>query len=491
MGFYSIYKIFKDIFRTLFGNKALRFIFIILISIFIYFLIFNNKVNAYIPDDSNIEDLLLSVFISNTDITQSSLNNSNQYIYCACRDDVTGEYWLFGGLCRESNLNARVFGSVDSTTNYNIRMNMGDYTPNLWLLKLSPNLSVLNSYHKTSKLTGTRTINSFISSYFSVSTNIFRYCNLLFVNNSQLSNFRTYYVSFVPRAGVEYPATITTNEEIASVSNFVICPFDLYINYQGTYRVQSFDLKLYSGSVENVDDIDENNLLNSLTLNENSPYYDTTNTYENIPVFTIPIAHIKLMLDNVQDSQYFTVTYVTANGVVGIENSFYYDVANDTIIGITSNNGGNGNIDYTDNFNEINNNMGVMTNSIDDINSSINDSNIDNITNNTLPQDSTTDITADGVNGIFTSIYNAFCTGNAQDIVFPIPFTSSNITIPANYVYNNLNASGSGWVITIIQAFWWYLISRFIIKDIMDKINKIKSGNIEDIETTNIRGDML
>ena len=51
--------------------------------------------------------------------------------------------------------------------------------------------------------------------------------------------------------------------------------------------------------------------------------------------------------------------------------------------------------------------------------------------------------------------------------------------------------SGANWVITIIEAFWWYLISRFIIKDVANKISKMKSGNIEDIENSNIKEDML
>lgn len=130
-------------------------------------------------------------------------------------------------------------------------------------------------------------------------------------------------------------------------------------------------------------------------------------------------------------------------------------------------------------------------NKLDNIDNTITDSNIDDITNDTLPSDNTNDITSEGVNGIFTSIYNAFCTGQAQDIVFPIPFTNKNITLSPSYVSDMLNNNGASWVVLIIQAFWWYLISRFIIKDVMNKINKIKSGNIEDIETTNIRGDML
>ena len=139
---------------------------------------------------------------------------------------------------------------------------------------------------------------------------------------------------------------------------------------------------------------------------------------------------------------------------------------------------------------DINNNQKETTQAVEHLENTITDSNVED-SSIYLPTDNTNDITQEGLNGIFTSIYNAFCTGEAQDIVFPIPFTNKNITLQANYVSQMLQNSGASWVITIIQAFWWYLISTFIVKDITNKITKIKSGNIEDIENTNIKGDML
>lgn len=49
----------------------------------------------------------------------------------------------------------------------------------------------------------------------------------------------------------------------------------------------------------------------------------------------------------------------------------------------------------------------------------------------------------------------------------------------------------SGIVGTLITLFWWYLVSVFIVKDIYTKISKIKSGDIESIENTNIKEDIL
>lgn len=129
-------------------------------------------------------------------------------------------------------------------------------------------------------------------------------------------------------------------------------------------------------------------------------------------------------------------------------------------------------------------------NNLQNINDSINNSDVE-FSDNSLPTDNTEDITAEGINGIFTSIYNAFCTGSAQDIVFPIPFTGKEITLSPNYVREMLNSSNANWVINFIEVFWWYIISRFIIKDISKKITKIKSGNIENIENNNIKEDML
>lgn len=138
----------------------------------------------------------------------------------------------------------------------------------------------------------------------------------------------------------------------------------------------------------------------------------------------------------------------------------------------------------------LNSSQQETTQAVENLENTITDTNIDNSSIN-LPTDNSNDITQEGLNGIFTSIYNAFCIGEPQDIVFPIPFTNKNITLKPNYVRQMLTDSGANWVITIIEAFWWYLISRFIIKDITNKITKIKSGNIENIENSNIKGDML
>lgn len=106
----------------------------------------------------------------------------------------------------------------------------------------------------------------------------------------------------------------------------------------------------------------------------------------------------------------------------------------------------------------------------------------------TLPSDNTQDITNDGFNGIFQQLYTTFTSGTAQDVVITIPFTNKSFTINANTVYGGADL---GFIKTLIQTFWYFVISYFIVQDIGKKINKIKSGDIEHVQETNIKEDIL
>lgn len=136
-----------------------------------------------------------------------------------------------------------------------------------------------------------------------------------------------------------------------------------------------------------------------------------------------------------------------------------------------------------DTKNTVNN----IHNSVNDVNNSINDDNV-NVDSSTLPGDNTTDITADGFNSLFDKIYTTFTSGTAQDVVIKIPFTEKSFTINAANVYGGADL---GIVKTLIQTFWYFVISYFIVQDIAKKINKIKSGDIEHVQEDNIKEDLL
>lgn len=135
----------------------------------------------------------------------------------------------------------------------------------------------------------------------------------------------------------------------------------------------------------------------------------------------------------------------------------------------------------------VNDTLNNLDNSINNTTNTIKDDNV-NADVSSLPQDNTQDITEDGFNNIFTQLYNTFTSSEAKDLVITIPFTQKSFIINASNVYGSANL---GFVKTLIEAFWYFTISYFIVKDIGHKINKIKSGDIEHVQDDNIKEGML
>lgn len=196
-------------------------------------------------------------------------------------------------------------------------------------------------------------------------------------------------------------------------------------------------------------------------------FYDKliTNTFETIP-YTIK------WVGSVNQNSVNTFTITTRD----TENVYLYLTWGSKITNISVTSSNQGIIDSLDQTNQ----------SINDVNSSINDSNIN--VDSSLPTNDTNDITESGFNSIFSTLYNAFTQKNSQDIVLTIPFTNKSFIINYNTVFGSFTFGIIGY---IINAFWYFFICLYIVNDIEKKIYKIKSGNIEDIETGNIKGDLL
>lgn len=137
--------------------------------------------------------------------------------------------------------------------------------------------------------------------------------------------------------------------------------------------------------------------------------------------------------------------------------------------------------------NEVTKQGTEINNSVNNVNTSINNSDV-SADSSTLPGDNTNDITSDGFNNLFNKIYNTFTTGTAKDLVITVPFTGKSFVVNTANVYGGADL---GIVKTLIQSFWWFSISYFIVQDIGKKINKIKSGDIEHVENDNIKEDLL
>lgn len=159
--------------------------------------------------------------------------------------------------------------------------------------------------------------------------------------------------------------------------------------------------------------------------------------------------------------------------------------------GITS---GNYNVTCVSNYNEaqelglsqsiINNN----NNNTQIIDNTLTDSNID-INDGQLVTDNTEDITEDGFDNIFEMIRTAF-TGTPQSITFPIPFLDTNFTLQPNFLTNMLQSGGLGFMVTLVNAYWYFIISRFILKKIHFIIEGLKEGEFEQT-TGNIKTEVF
>lgn len=105
-----------------------------------------------------------------------------------------------------------------------------------------------------------------------------------------------------------------------------------------------------------------------------------------------------------------------------------------------------------------------------------------------LPTDNNQDITSSGFDSIFTSMYNVFTTDEAPDIVLPIPYANENIIISPSAISSMI---GNNVIVSFIQAWYWFIVSYYIYKDVQKVIEKIKDGSIATSSDTNIKTEML
>lgn len=152
--------------------------------------------------------------------------------------------------------------------------------------------------------------------------------------------------------------------------------------------------------------------------------------------------------------------------------------------------GSDSNEQINNSLNEINSGISDINNSISDTNNFIKDEDYspDSITNGMPSNDSVNDITAESLDNFFNLIKNAFTSSDARDIVIYLPFVEDAfITIPVDLLSSHLPSV----ILSLIHSFYWFIISVFIYKDIVNYIDKLKSGDILGGTQTNIKADML
>ena len=153
----------------------------------------------------------------------------------------------------------------------------------------------------------------------------------------------------------------------------------------------------------------------------------------------------------------------------------------------------NGVINATTDYSAVTNSMQETTNAVKDgttaIQNTLTDNNTNNISNNDLVTDNTQDVTENGFSNIFNTLYNAFTSYSSKDVVVPVPYTNKSFTISKSTIYGGFTQLS--WLENLSSAFWYFIISLFIVKDISKRFNKIKSGDIEHVIDCNVKEDLL
>lgn len=482
MGFYSFYKILKDMIRTLFGKNFLKILIIFTLIIGVIFVY--NECFAY--------DLAPGFFNNNITFEVSSPYDTYNYVI------------IFGKRANRTDVELAVILTSENEFRYSSGADASYGT------KQFTSIIPVNSYYSLSRFsafTNTATSNDVqtrINSGLEYCVNNYTHYNsattsqFVNANNQQIfSNIKVYrdnnlvYDAFTP------PSLSNTQSQLENLSfnNFIInansFTEDMVENPDEPLVMLFFNRSL--GDNTNTDSLYP---IKEKYFYKESIYFDEANSTDSNYVFNYPIFKTGVFFNvgSTYEIKFAKRVYIQEYNTWGYEyfdNSYTFTISsNVTQDYINQLNQQTATSSDEDNQQKQLDAINNQTQSIDNINNSITDSNVDNSSIN-LPTDNTNDPTQSGVDNIFQIIYNSFTSGTPQDIVFPIPNTNKNITLSANYVADSLRNNDASWVIDIIQAFYWYIISRYIIVDIMQKVRKIKQGNLENIENSNIKEDML
>lgn len=108
----------------------------------------------------------------------------------------------------------------------------------------------------------------------------------------------------------------------------------------------------------------------------------------------------------------------------------------------------------------------------------------------------TTDPTSSGIDNIFNMFYMRINSWNALGINVPIPFTGKSFSISPDITENIIN----GWTPTtqiatvfksLLSGVWYYLLGRYIVKDVQHYVDGLQTGDILTKSDTNIKTEML
>lgn len=451
MGFYSFYRIFKDIIKSIFGNKAWRYTLIIALIVFV-FTIFSTKSQAADLRPWNVYTNTTEfnwLRLTGINYVDSSFNLSNNNFEIKANE----VYYLYNPNSNNGTLRFYCYVSNDN----NMILQLLEHTPQYSYLNLETNYVYNGGYVDIP-------YNKPFTPQFGCQISISSSSSYeLYMLDDQYSNIEAY-------------------NELSAIADY------LYgTPTPGTGTIQRANLSLhaattnssfyYTGNSDNIFYVEiEPSRVNKINFHVDVPNYPNSvvsvGYCDSVPAENVNTTYYTHFSGSASyDFEYsfsgHKYVYVRAYGSSSSVSITSYSVANVGLEGMNDN----------------------ATHQGEATRQTITDSSISqNSSDYTLPTDSTNDITNDGFTSIFDRIRSTFTTGSSTPAVINIPFTNKSFTISKASVFGSANL---GIVQTIIEAFWWFVVSVFIVKDIFKKIEKIKTGNIEFTETTNIKEDIL
>lgn len=452
MGFYSFYKILKDIIRTIFGKKFLRglLIIFILVALLSFF-----KYNVTYADS----DLVITV--NGVDYTlDSSISQFKNIVFVQNGSRITS---IVSNDKILANLNNQgYFYTVGSTGTW--------YNFSTFNVSTLSNITISNytSYSSSQSLT--------YGLSGSPSGIVYSNCAIYDYNNPNDILIDAPTPPFVA------PHFDNTDTDIQNLS------FEwLYID-PADYGIED-NLYLHILNVNRTIEINTNETAYYyddvvFKLNKNSRYLQNFANDESYPYYSIPKYKLSLNVD----IQYIFALSSSGSSItssVGLITDQYDDNIFQTVSVNTS-----GLLSQADVNSDNLKNIDDALNGDGNDNDTLTDSDL------ALPEMNVDDPTNTGFMGFFTILYNGFCTGEVTPVVLDLPFINKTLTIDPDLTYNIMTKTEFLPLYAIIQSFYWYIISRFILLTIRDIVLHIKNidfdvKNMKGTGVSDIGGDML
>lgn len=90
-------------------------------------------------------------------------------------------------------------------------------------------------------------------------------------------------------------------------------------------------------------------------------------------------------------------------------------------------------------------------------------------------------------NNFFDMLKNIFTSNDYEDLVITLPDGETDVVIEPDYIENHCPA----YIKLLIQTFYWYMIGRYIILDILRAVDKLRQGDFILSSDANIKTEVL